>query len=60
MLYDVCCQFENNLFVLLLFEGIGLLFIQSISLQRALVTHRAGLQNKTPTTTGAWCWYEMS
>jgi hypothetical protein len=43
------CQFANNLFTLLLLEGICK--NESISLQRA--TLAAGLQNRTPTTSAA-------
>jgi hypothetical protein len=54
------CQFANNLFALLLFEGIDHSNNQndSILLQRAML--RAGLQNRTPTTSGPRSWYEMS
>jgi hypothetical protein len=54
------CQFDNNLFVLLLFEEICHSNCKNdrISLQRAMLG--AGLQNRTPTTTGARSWYEMS
>jgi hypothetical protein len=47
------CQFDKNLFALLLFEGISLSNSknESISLQRAALG--AGLQNGTPTTSGA-------
>jgi hypothetical protein len=56
----LACQFDNNLFALLLFEGNchsnGK--NESISLQRAMLG--VGLQNRTPTTSGARSWYEMS
>jgi hypothetical protein len=54
------CQFDNNLFALLLFEEIchSNSKNESISLQRA--TLGSGLQNRTPTTSGARSWYEMS
>jgi hypothetical protein len=53
------CQFDNNLFALLLIEGFVYLFTnESISLQRAKL--RVGLQNRTPTMSGAQGWYEMS
>jgi hypothetical protein len=54
------CQFDKNLFVLLLFEGIchSNSKNESISLQPA--TLGAGLQNRTPSMSGAWSWYEMS
>jgi hypothetical protein len=53
------CQFDKNLIALLLFEGIffNLFKNESISLQRA--TLRAGLQNRTPTTSWARSWHEM-
>jgi hypothetical protein len=46
MLYDVCLSVWHNLYALLLFEGICLLFIkkESISLQRAML--EACPQNK--------------
>jgi hypothetical protein len=48
----IACQFDNNLFALLLFEGIchSNSKNESISLQRA--TLGAGLQNRTPTLAG--------
>jgi hypothetical protein len=54
------CQFDNNLFALLLFEGIcySNSINESISLQRA--TLGVGLQNRTPTMSGAQSSYEMS
>jgi hypothetical protein len=54
------CHFHKNLFALLLFEGICHSNSQnkSILLKRAKL--RVGLQNRTPTTSGAWSWYEMS
>jgi hypothetical protein len=54
------CHFDKNLFGLLLFEGICHSNSQkkSISLQRAKLG--VGLQNRTPTTSGARSWYEMS
>jgi hypothetical protein len=54
------CQLDNNLLALLLFEGIchSNSKNKSISLQRAMLG--AGLQNRTPTTSGALRWYEMS
>jgi hypothetical protein len=50
---DIVCLFDNNLFALLLFEGIchSNSKNEQISLQRA--TLRAGLQNRNPTTSGA-------
>jgi hypothetical protein len=50
------CQFGNNLFALLLFEGIchSNSKYESISLQRAMLG--VGLQNRTPTTSGARSW----
>jgi hypothetical protein len=50
------CQFDNNLFALLLFEGIchSNSKNQSISLQRAKVG--VGLQNRTQTTSRARSW----
>jgi hypothetical protein len=44
------CPFDNNLFALLLYEGIFCYSFknESISLQRA--TLGAGVQNRTPTT----------
>jgi hypothetical protein len=54
------CPFDNNLFGLLLFEGIchSNSKTERISLQRA--TLGVGLQNRTPTTSGARSLYEMS
>jgi hypothetical protein len=54
------CRFDNNLFALLLFEGIchSNSKDKSISLQRA--TLGAALQNRTPTISGARSWYKMS
>jgi hypothetical protein len=54
------CQFDNNLFALLLSEGICYSNSKnvSISLQRASLG--VGLQNRTPTMSWAWSWYEMS
>jgi hypothetical protein len=62
MLHDVslfACQFDNNSFALLLFEGMYHSNSKNkiISLQRA--TLGAGLQNRTPTSY-ARSWYEMS
>jgi hypothetical protein len=53
------CQFDNNLFALPLFQGIcnSKSNNESISLQRA--TLGDGLQNRTPTTSGARSWYKM-
>jgi hypothetical protein len=53
-------QFDNNVFALLLFERIchSNSKNERISLLRA--TLGAGLQNRTPTTSGARSWYEMS
>jgi hypothetical protein len=53
------CHFDKNLFALLLFEGIchsNCSQNKRISLQRANLG--VGLQNRTPTTSGARSWSE--
>jgi hypothetical protein len=56
------CLFDDNLFALLLFEGICHSNSKnesiSDSLQRA--TLGAGLQSRTLTMSGAWSWHAMS
>jgi hypothetical protein len=52
------CQFDNNMFAMLLFEGIchSNSKNESILLQRAMLG--AGLQNRAPTASGARSWYK--
>jgi hypothetical protein len=54
------CQFDNNLFALLLFHRIchSNRKNESISVQQA--TLGAGLKNRTPTTNGARSWHGIS
>jgi hypothetical protein len=50
------CQFDNSLFVLLLFEGIGISNCKNESISPQRATLGAGLQNRTPTMSGARSW----
>jgi hypothetical protein len=54
------CQFYNNLFALLLFEWICRSNSQNENKLPQQATLGVGLQNRTPTTSGARSWYKMS
>jgi hypothetical protein len=56
------CQFDNNLFALILCEGICHSNSKNESKDRYVqrATLGAGLQNRTPTRSGDRSWYEMS